>query len=294
MAKSLDHLRINKDKLSERRPSYIRNVKLNIYLDPKDKEKARQNGGKVPVKIDVDKLYQKLEKSEGNRENITENKKPDSVAKTGKVTLAPSASEKIQQSKSPRRVTDNPKLQSGRSCNVKKSPEIYRKRKEDTPEHQESLLDSASKSLTKTQEQDDTKGLIHNKEETIAEGDFTSDTSDDLSIAAVGRANADSGRIESPDSGTFRKRRGTFVVESCGDEVFLLPVIRGESPENEQEKTEEEEVQESRKERDISDDDTFWVSPTSFVFLCSFSDRSLKRTCTCVHCIQHASTYMYV
>ena len=57
---SLESLKIETSKFKERKPAYVKNVKINIYLDPKEKEKAKVNGKQVPVKIDVDKIRQQV------------------------------------------------------------------------------------------------------------------------------------------------------------------------------------------------------------------------------------------
>ena len=54
---SLDNLKIDQSCLKERRPQYLRNVKVKIFLDPKQKEKARKNGLKIPIKINPQEVY---------------------------------------------------------------------------------------------------------------------------------------------------------------------------------------------------------------------------------------------
>ena len=218
----LESLKIDTSELRDMKPVHVKSVKINIYLDPKEKEKAKANGTQIPVKIDVDKIRQQVL-----------SKNPKSSKKSYYL--------KVEEHDDETKNKGGKNLKSPVSVATRKNRQNDSRIRNDIVEHQ---LDYRRNSPEQTAscKRRVAKPLspinIVSRDSTIIskeQGDETDRSRKDFdeeSICAVEKPNETAyaaAKHEREVELSQLMRHGTYISENCGDRVFLLPVIFNEN-----------------------------------------------------------------
>ena len=232
---SLESLRIDTSKLKEHKAGCVKSVRIKIYLDPEEKKKAKINGSQIPVRIDVDKIRQKV------------------LSRSAKSSYYLKATESGGNNENRKSVIHLP---------MSKREQKGLRSTKPIEEHQidyKPLSPDTSKTSEKRRVKEPLSPIRIASREDIMNGQSEKDISDKRkyigkeSTVEGERANGIAKAMENTEAGALM-RRGTFIVENCGDRIFLLPVIYNEKY------TKRKTLTNLDGLHDFGDFWTFWVS----------------------------------
>ena len=229
---SLESLKIDTSKLKDHKAGCVESVRIKIYLDPEEKKKAKINGSEIPVRIDVDKIRQKV---------LSRSAKPSYYLK---------ATESGGTNENQKSVIHSPM--------AKREQKGWRSTKR-IEEHQIDYKPLSSKTSEKRRVKEPLSPIKIASREDMMNDQSEKDISDKSkytgkeSTVTGEKANGNVKAMENTEAGA-PMRRGTFIVENCGDRIFLLPVIYNEKY------TKRKTLTNLDGLHDFGDFWTFWVS----------------------------------
>ena len=199
---SLESLKIDTSKLKEHKTGCVKSVQVKIYLDPEKKKKAKIIRRQIPVRINVDKIRQKV------------------LSRTAKPSYY------LEDSEMKTNENQNPVIHSPMSKRQQNGWRSTKRIVEHQIDYEPLYLDTGRTSEKRRVKEPLSPVRIASREDTINDQpeEYISNErkySDEDSILTDQRSN----RIEAETL----MRHGTFIVENCGDRIFLLPVIYNES-----------------------------------------------------------------